>query len=195
VARCGAIPRHYKDHLLPAESGPSRGHAPDQTYTWPDQDGKIVTAHLWINVFLSQTTLKSFDTLTAQQRQRILHTALNVAVIVHPDFKTPWLLCIHLPAVPRSNLAHAAYAIFHDRWPIETLPQTSKQLLGAQRQFVYAQDHPERLAELALLAGNALSLVAASADPIPTGFWDSTPNPRRTGAYRPLVASAALYTK
>ncbi len=31
-------------------------------------------------------------------------------------------------------------AIYHDRWPVEQLPLSAKQMLGAYRQFVHAAE-------------------------------------------------------
>lgn len=72
------------------------------------------------------------------------------------------------------NLA-TPYLIYLDRWPIEQLPLAAKQMLGFDRQFVHASESCQRLPELALLAGNILSYLAATMPPIPTGFWDRHP--------------------
>jgi hypothetical protein len=67
--------------------------------------------------------------------------------------------------------------LYRDRWPIEQLPQAAKQMLGCERAFVFGQESRLRLPELALLAGNLLSYVAATSQPVATGFWDRCARP------------------
>jgi hypothetical protein len=62
------------------------------------------------------------------------------------------------------------WGFYHDRWPIEQLPLASKPMVGAQRQFVFAEESCYRLPELSLLAGSILTFLAATLPPIPTGF-------------------------
>jgi hypothetical protein len=50
------------------------------------------------------------------------------------------------------------------------LPLISKHMVGAQRQFVSAEESCYRLPELSLLAGSILTFLAATLPPIPTGF-------------------------
>jgi hypothetical protein len=86
----------------------------------------------------------------------------------------------HKPLVLATNLTRTAFAIrclYRDRWPVEQLPLAAKQMLGAARSFVFSQEARYRLPELALLAGNLLSYVAASAPAVPTGFWDRCSRP------------------
>ena len=45
-------------------------------------------------------------------------------------------------------------------------------MIGAQRAFVFGGESRYRLPELALLAGNILAYVAATATAVATGFWD-----------------------
>ena len=45
-------------------------------------------------------------------------------------------------------------------------------MLGAHRAFVFGGESRHRLPELALLAGNVLSYVAATSAAVATGFWD-----------------------
>jgi len=52
------------------------------------------------------------------------------------------------------------------------MPLCAKQMLGAVRSFVFAPQSRVRLPQLALMAGNVLSYVAASSAPVATGFWD-----------------------
>ena len=64
-------------------------------------------------------------------------------------------------------------------------------MIGAHRLFVHAPDHTLRLPELALLAGNILSCVAACAQPVATGFWDHLPKPT-PGRLRRVLSKVAF---
>ena len=66
-------------------------------------------------------------------------------------------------------------AIYKDRWPVEQIPLSAKQMVGAHRQFVHNPESIQRLPELALLAGSILSFLAATLPAVPTGFWDRKP--------------------
>lgn len=65
-------------------------------------------------------------------------------VVIHaPRFAEPLLLNTPLPR----NGAQAQ-AVYRDRWPVEGLPLWAKQMLGAARQFVFAEASRQRLPEL-----------------------------------------------
>jgi hypothetical protein len=86
----------------------------------------------------------------------------------------------HKPLIVATNLTVTAYAIwrlYKDRWPVEQVPLAAKQMLGAERSFVFGKEACYRLPELALLAGNILSYVAATVPAVPTGFWDRCSRP------------------
>ncbi len=88
------------------------------------------------------------------------------------------------PLVLGTNLSAQAETIFRlylDRWPVEQPPLVAKQMLGLHRPFVFAPISCQRLPELALLAGNILTYLAAILPPIPTGFWDRHPKKRLDG--------------
>jgi hypothetical protein len=76
-------------------------------------------------------------------------------------------------------LPETAFKLYLDRWPVEQVPLVAKQALGLQRQFVFAPESCHRLPELALLAANILTYLAATLPPMPTGFWDRCPKKRR----------------
>lgn len=97
----------------------------------------------------------------------------DVYAIYAPDFDEPWLL-----ATPVELQASSMRTIYRDRWPVEQIPLAAKQMVGAHRQFVHADESVQRLPESALLAGSILSFLAATIPAIPTGFWDR--KPRRT---------------
>lgn len=67
------------------------------------------------------------------------------------------------------------------------MPLTAKQLIGAQRQFVFADAARHRLPELALLASRLLMYLAATYPAQPTGFWDRAPRPT-AGRLRRVLA-------
>ena len=70
----------------------------------------------------------------------------------------------------------------------------AKQMLGAARQFVHADETCQRFPELALLAGAVLTYAAATSPAIPTGSWDRQPQ-RTPGRLRRLLAQAVFPTE
>ena len=110
----------------------------------------------------------------------------KVFAIYDPDFATPWLL-----ATPVSLKPISVRAIYKDRWPVEQIPLSAKQMIGAHRQFVHADESIQRLPELALLAGSLLSFLSATMPATPTGFWDRQPK-RTPGRFRRTLAHQAF---
>ena len=142
---------------------------PDAVTTW-EEDGRVLRAEQWTDLVLPEAG-------TAAPH-------FQVVAIHDPRYATPLLVATPLPLAPR-----AVRELYRDRWPVEQVPLTSKQLLGAARQFVSAPETCQRLPELALLAGAVLNYLAATHEPVPTGFWDR--RPRRTpGRLRRLLADA-----
>jgi len=144
------LPRKHKDRTIAAT-------APDETYTWVE-NGRELRAEIWRGLVLNKTgpdeKNKTFD----------------VYAIYDPDFDQPWLLAISVTLKPES-----VRAIYKDRWPVEQIPLSAKQMVGAHRQFVHNPESIQRLPELALLAGSILSFLAATLPAVPTGFWDRKP--------------------
>ena len=108
--------------------------------------------------------------------------SFQCVVVRDPAYTQPWVLT--------TNLALAAadlLAFYHERWPVEQVPLTAKQLIGAQRQFVFAETTRQRLPELALLASSLLMYLAATHPAQATGFWDRTPRPT-AGRFRRVLA-------
>lgn len=144
------LPRQHKDKTLQAT-------APDEVYTWIE-DGRELRAEIWRNLVLGKTepneNNKTFD----------------VYAIYDPNFNQPWLL-----ATPIMLKSESVRAIYKDRWPVEQIPLSAKQMVGAHRQFVHNPESVQRLPELALLAGSILSFLAATLPATPTGFWDRKP--------------------
>lgn len=105
----------------------------------------------------------------------------RVYVIHDPAYATPWVLATTLKVS-----AATVKAMYQDRWPVEQIPLAAKQMVGAHRQFVHADESIQRLPELALLAGSILSYLAATSPLAPTGFWDRQPK-RTPGRFRRML--------
>jgi hypothetical protein len=155
------LERHRKDKLIASTP-------PDREETW--LEGKIeMRAKIWENLVLPRV-------VPGPKAQ-----TFTVFAIYHPAYSTPWLLATALDLK-----AATVKAMYQDRWPVEQIPLAAKQMVGAHRQFVHADESIQRLPELALLAGSILSFLAATFPVQPTGFWDR--KPRRTpGRFRRLL--------
>jgi len=155
------LPRKHKDKTLGAT-------APDEIYTWIE-NGKELRAEIWRDLVLNKIepskNNKTFD----------------VYAIYDPDFDVPWLLAVPIKLKPES-----VSAIYKDRWPVEQIPNSAKQMVGSHRQFVHNTESIQRLPELTLLAGSILSFLAATIPAIPTGFWDRKPK-RTPGRLRRVL--------
>lgn len=152
------LARKHKNKTLKATT-------PDETYTWV-KTGRKFRAEIWRDLVLNKT-------IPAEGNQ-----IFDVYAIYEPDFDKPWLL-----AIPLKLKSESVHAIYQDRWPVEQIPLSAKQMVGAHRQFVHNPESIQRLPELALLAGSILSFLAATAPPTPTGFWDRQPK-RTPGRFR-----------
>lgn len=152
--------RTYRGHTLAATP-------PDRTETWP-HEGRTVQAQVW-DQLVDSTATPDAPTFTCY-------------LITDPAYRTPLLLVSSLKLS-----AAEAQAAYRQRWPVEQLPQTAKQLLGAHRQFVFGEDSRQRWPELALLCSSLLMYLAATQPAEPTGFWDRTPQPT-AGRVRRLLA-------
>jgi len=141
---------------------------PDRVETWMIE-GCAMRADIWDNLLLP-------GIVPGPQSQ-----AFRVYAIYDPAYEQPWLL-----ATPLQFRASTVTAIYHDRWPVEQIPLAAKQMVGAHRQFVHAQESIQRLPELALLAGSILTFLAATAPLAPTGFWDRQPK-RTPGRFRRML--------
>jgi hypothetical protein len=142
--------------------------SPDRLETWTE-DGVAIRAEIWEDLILP-------GVIPAPQAK-----TFRVYAIYDPAYSTPWLL-----ATPLHLKAATAKAMYQDRWPVEQVPLSAKQMVGAHRQFVHADESIQRLPELALLAGSIQSYLAATFPATPTGFWDR--QPRRTpGRFRRML--------
>lgn len=160
-ARVRPLARKHKDKTLKAT-------APDETYAWVE-NGVELRTEIWRDLVLNgnvpSKTNKTFD----------------VYAIYDPEFDAPWLLAVPLKLKPES-----VRGLYKDRWAVEQIPNSAKQMVGSHRQFVHAPESIQRLPELALLAGSILSFLAATFPPTPTGFWDRKPK-RTPGRFRRLL--------
>lgn len=156
------LARSYKGKTIPAS-------APDRVETWVE-DGVELRAEIWDDLILP-------GVIPGPQAK-----TFRVFAIYDPDYKTPWLLATPLNLKPATMRA-----IYQDRWPVEQIPLSAKQMVGAHRQFVHANESIQRLPELALLAGSILSFLSATVPLAPTGFWDRDPK-HTPGRLRRMLA-------
>ena len=101
------------------------------------------------------------------------------------------------PSLPAQAQRGGIARIVSGSLAVEQVPLAAKQMLGAGRQFVFAPESQQRLPELALLAGNMVTYLAATLPATPTGFWDRQPKPtpgrlRRVLARTPFPKSCPL---
>ena len=155
------LERSYNGKTITASS-------PDRVETWTE-NGVAMRAEVWEDLILP-------GVLPSPQAK-----TFRVYAIYDPAYTTPWLL-----ATPLKLKAVTVKAMYQDRWPVEQIPLAAKQMVGAHRQFVHADESIQRLPELALLAGSILSYLAATAPLAPTGFWDRQPK-RTPGRFRRML--------
>lgn len=123
--------------------------------------GRLITGRGW------------HDLVRSDQHVSAANKTFSIWVIEDLAYEDPWVLATNLDCS-----AETVYYLYLNRWPVEQIPLVAKQLLGMQRQFVFAHQCCWRLGELAFLAGNILAWLAAILPPFATGFWDR--NPKRT---------------
>gem|GEM_PF-967300 len=93
-------------------------------------------------------------------------------VIFDPLYKHLLVLATNLPVS-----AIVVWQLYRDRWAVEQLLLAAKVMLGSERSYVHGNQSRFRLPELALLAGNVLSYVAAGSEAVSSGFWDRAARP------------------
>jgi hypothetical protein len=156
------LPRKHKGKTLAATQS-------DENYVWVE-NGQEIRVEIWRNLILNKV-------VPAENNQ-----TFDVYAFYDPAFEQPWLLATPVVLKPES-----VRALYKDRWPVEQIPLSAKQMVGAHRQFVHNPETVQRLPELTLLAGSILSFLAATFPAIATGFWDR--KPRRTpGRFRRQLA-------
>jgi hypothetical protein len=148
------LPRQRKGKTIAASQ-------PDMVESFV-HEGRQITVHRWVNLVL--TNKKVADPADTY----------DILVFFDPLYINPLVLATNV-----TLLAATAFKLYLDRWPVEQLPLAAKQTLGLGRHFVFAPECCQRLPELALLAGNILTFLAAILPPMPTGFWDRRPKKRQ----------------
>lgn len=162
AAKARGRKRKYGDHVRPV-ARPGRGQTLPATPT-DDQsqfvyEGRPIKVQTWYNLVTAKTPVNPA-------------AATFVIHVFHdPCYQQPLVLATNLVACQPS----IAYRIYRDRWTVEQAPLAAKQMVGLHRQFVFARQACFRLPELSLIAGAILTYTAATAPPIPTGFWDRKP--------------------
>lgn len=162
------LPRSYDDHYIEAT-------APDRVET-RTANGVRICIEYWDDIVRRDVKVDAKnDTLT-------------VVVIHDPRFTKPMLLIC-----TEQLTGLILYALYRDRWPVEQVPLAAKQMLGGERQFVFAEESRQRLPELELLAGSIVTYLAATLPATPTGFWDRDPKPT-PGRLRRLLSETVFPT-
>jgi len=165
------LSRSYKGRVLPATPPDWR-----ETWTEPSPTGELLLrAEGWDHLVLPDADLSDPQTVH-----------FRVGAIYDPRFEEPLLVATRLPVS-----GAALRGLYLDRWPIEGLPLVAKVILGAGRQFVFAEECRHRLPELVLLAGSLLSYLAATHEAVPSGFWDRNPKPT-AGRLRRVLARVSF---
>lgn len=145
---------------------------PDATNQFTYQ-GRTVKVHGWHDLVLTKHKVAD------------KHDTFDIFVFFDPLYVEPLVLGTNV-----TLSAETVFKMYLDRWPVEQVPLSAKQMLGLGRQFVFAPESCQRLPELSLLAGNILTHLAASLPPMPTGFWDRHPKKRQggyAGSWRKLI--------
>ena len=164
--RVRPLARSYKDRPLPA--------TPPDVTTQFTYAGRSIAVQGWR------------DVVRSDQKVAADHATFTIWVYHAPLYQNPLVLGTHLTAQ-----AATIFQLYLDRWPVEEVPLVCKQLLGLQRQCVFAAAARFRLPELGLLAANILAHLAADLPALPTGFWDR--QPRRTpGRLRRVLGQAGF---
>jgi hypothetical protein len=140
---------------------PIDGSPADSLETFTYQE-RIIAARGWHNLVRSDQHVSSTS------------PTFSIWVIDDPAYEDPWVLATNVACS-----AGQVYRLYVSRWPVEQIPQVSKQLLGLQRQFVFSHQSCWRLGELAFLVGNLLAWLAAVSPPMASGFWDRHPKKRQ----------------
>jgi hypothetical protein len=140
-------------------------------------EGRTIRVRGWRNVVRSE------------QKVAAANARFTIWVYDDPLYRAPLVLGTNVAASPAT-----IFQLYLDRWPVEEVPLVCKQLLGLQRQFVFAALARFRLPELGLIAANILAHLAAELPAQPTGFWDR--QPRRTpGRLRRVLGQAGFPTE
>ncbi len=156
------LPRKYQGRPIPA--------TPPDIQTTFSCEGRTIGVHGWHHL------------VRTDQKVAEANETFTIWVFLDPLYSKPLVLGTNLTAQPET-----IFRLYLDRWPVEQVPLVAKQLLGLDRQYVFAPASRQRLPELALLAANILTYLAAVLPPLPTGFWDRQPQ-RTPGRLRRALA-------
>jgi hypothetical protein len=165
-ARVRPLARHWKERTLPA--------TPPDVRTSFTCHGQTIGVAGWRNL------------LRPDQKVTPAGSTYTIWVFRDPRYPQPLIVGTNLTAAPET-----IFHLYLDRWPVEQLPLVAKQLLGLHRQFVFSASSRARLPQLALLAANILTYLAAVLPAQPTGFWDRTPQ-ATPGRLRRRLAQAGF---
>jgi hypothetical protein len=173
-------PPEYKGHGRPATNGEIvrplgrtykgkelAASEPDKTSRWKARGRRVEASEF-----------KGLVLKSGEEKEK----PFRIVVIRDPKYKRPLIIATTL-----SISAQALWRMYMDRWPVEQVPLAAKQMLGCEHSFVFSKTSRERLPELAMLAGNVLTYVAATGQPQRTGFWDRAARPT-CGRLRRLLA-------
>lgn len=159
------LARQHGDKTIPATP-------PDEICPITDDTGQAIVVHIWHKLYFLERQL---DQIPEHKKKALRETPLKVMAFHHPAYEHPLLIGTPLLSLE----ATAGYQVYHQRWPIEGLPQTSKYILsgGGGTHYVHHLTAMERLPVLSLIFGSLLKYVAATTPPFRTGFWDRLVKP------------------
>lgn len=160
------LPREYQGRTISA--------TPPDIKTDFSFEGRTIRVYGWHNL------------VRPDQKVAAANETFTLWVFFDPLYREPLVLGTNLTVRPET-----VFRLYLNRWPVEQVPLVAKQLLGLERQFVFAPASRQRLPELALLAANILTYLAAALPPLPTGFWDRQPK-RTPGRLRRVLAQAGF---
>ena len=149
------LPRKYNGKEI--EATPA-----DTEFSWELKTGETIRVQVWYDLVRPDVTLDAGEPLQL----------FDVYAIFDPRYDKPLLVGTNVKLKPET-----VHQLYTDRWPVEQLPLAGKQMIGAHRQFVFAEESRHRLPELVVLAGSILTCLAALHPTMPTGFWDRKPKP------------------
>lgn len=146
------------------------------SFTWR---GREIQVHGWQGL------------VSSDLKPDLKHDTFDIWVFFDPAYQDPLVLATNVTLMPES-----VFALYLDRWPVEQVPLAAKQMIGLHRHFVFAPQSCLRLPELALLAGNILTYLAAVLPAMPTGFWDRHPKKHQAACAESWRAPIfSLFTK
>jgi hypothetical protein len=170
-------PPEYGELIRPLSrsyKGLTKPPTPPDVETYFEFEGRTIRVKGWYNL------VRPYQKVAADNE------TFTIWVFLDSLYRDPLVLGTNLAAQPKT-----IFCLYLDRWPVEQIPLVAKQLLGLERQFVFALASRHRLPELALLAANILTYVAAVLPPLPTGFWDRQPK-RTPGRLRRVLAQTGF---